>query len=511
MTVTYGFYNSQSGDRVYDALQMSSILQGVITDGILKDIGGELEVTAGSGMNASVAAGKAWFKNTWTYNDVALTVAMDAAHPTLPRIDRVILEVDMDLAVRANSIKKLTGTPASSPEAPTLIQTATKQQYPLARIAIAAGATSLGTITDERDSVDCGYAELMLAGSALIQEQIDDLVAEDIVINDYIKPLFYNKSGGTLNEGALVIFDKANAQSFKTTTGIGDRRIMGVVKDTSIANDAQGNIAMFGINKVLVQGNVNIGDALISSSTAGRAMANGTGWQPGLLGFAITAYAGGGAGDVLAILNPDFARAGGSISFISSQYGSATGGGNCTVSTNLGASANEKLVLIFSMASAVLTGVTFDGVAATTVLAGGVSLPGCYRYQTSATGSKNVVSTIGSGNTQLVVIVLEGHSPSTPVRTANRTTAASTTPSVSCTDAVVGDYIVDFLILVSGTVGDISSLGAGQSEIFAPVVIGGTNVYELSKKDALSATDVMTAILGTSRTWHSLSVPVQPI
>ena len=42
MSVTYGFYNSIKGDRKYNALEMSSIFDGIIVDGVYMSIGDAL-------------------------------------------------------------------------------------------------------------------------------------------------------------------------------------------------------------------------------------------------------------------------------------------------------------------------------------------------------------------------------------------------------------------------------------------------------------------------------------
>jgi hypothetical protein len=151
MALTYGFYDSISNDRTYNAEQMSKLFEGIITEGIFQTIGGALVVSANSGLNINVAAGRAWFFNTWTNNDAVLTLVVSASDPTLNRIDRVILEVDKATGVRANSIKMLNGTAASIPTAPTLANTATKKQYALADIYVAAGATVItaGNITNK--------------------------------------------------------------------------------------------------------------------------------------------------------------------------------------------------------------------------------------------------------------------------------------------------------------------------------------------------------------------------
>lgn len=44
MSVTYGFYNSIKGDRKYNALEMSSIFDGIIVDGVYMSIGDALNV-----------------------------------------------------------------------------------------------------------------------------------------------------------------------------------------------------------------------------------------------------------------------------------------------------------------------------------------------------------------------------------------------------------------------------------------------------------------------------------
>ena len=111
MAVTYGFYNSVSGDRKYDARQMASIFDGVIVDGVYQSIGTALIVTASSGLQVSVGIGRAWFNHTWTLNDAVLPLTLAPADVVLSRIDAVILEVDSRDAARSNSIRVVTGTP----------------------------------------------------------------------------------------------------------------------------------------------------------------------------------------------------------------------------------------------------------------------------------------------------------------------------------------------------------------------------------------------------------------
>ena len=144
MAVTYGFYNALNHDRLYDAIQMSSIFDGIIRDGIFSTIGDTMIVTAPEdGMYVNVGSGRAWFNHTWTLNDTDYPIEAEQAEVVLDRIDAVILEVNSSAEVRANSIKFLKGTPSSNPVKPTLTHNAEVNQYALAYVRIRAGQTTI--------------------------------------------------------------------------------------------------------------------------------------------------------------------------------------------------------------------------------------------------------------------------------------------------------------------------------------------------------------------------------
>lgn len=146
MAVTFGFYNSVGGDRKYDALQISSIFDGLVTDGVYELYGDAFAPSEDTGvMGVLIGTGRAWFNHTWTLNDAVLALAIADSHATLPRIDAVILEVDSSLSVRQNAIKVLTGTPASVPVEPTLTNNATLHQYPLCWVSVGAAVSSIVT------------------------------------------------------------------------------------------------------------------------------------------------------------------------------------------------------------------------------------------------------------------------------------------------------------------------------------------------------------------------------
>lgn len=159
MSFTFGFYNSLNHDRKYNAIQMSSIFDGIIKDGIFMSIGTCMMVKANTGMTVTVGEGRAWFNHTWSLNDAEMPVTLDHSELVLHRIDSIVLDVDARESVRANSITVLKGTPSSAPVAPTPVNTSDHHQYVLANIYIAAGTTEITTanITNKVGTGSCPF------------------------------------------------------------------------------------------------------------------------------------------------------------------------------------------------------------------------------------------------------------------------------------------------------------------------------------------------------------------
>ena len=175
MSVTYGFYNSINGDRKYNALEMSSIFDGIIVDGVYMSIGDALNVKSSGGMGITVGIGRAWFNHTWTLNDSIMPLTLESSDVLLNRIDAVVLEINNDSDVRKNTIKIVKGTPASNPVKPSLIKSEMVNQYPLAYITIGKGVLSISqsNIENAIGTSACPYVTGVLKGM-----DIDNLVAQ---------------------------------------------------------------------------------------------------------------------------------------------------------------------------------------------------------------------------------------------------------------------------------------------------------------------------------------------
>lgn len=145
MSLTSGFFDSLNGDRKYNTLQLSSIFDGIISEGVYATYGNHFLVSPVSGMQIKVGSGRAWLDHTWTLNSTDYPLTVEDAEVVLKRIDTVIIEVDRRDSGRINRLRILKGTPESNPSAPTLANTDTLKQYPLANILVKPNATEITT------------------------------------------------------------------------------------------------------------------------------------------------------------------------------------------------------------------------------------------------------------------------------------------------------------------------------------------------------------------------------
>lgn len=159
MAITSGFFNSIDGDRLYNAEQMSTYFEGLVSDGIYENIGDRFVVTAATGMNINIGTGRALIKSHWIKNDATLTLALDPADSQYPRVDAVVLRLDNQESGRNIDVVIKKGTPMPSPIAPSMSRTNTVYELLLAYIFVEPRVTTIGQskISDERSSSYCGW------------------------------------------------------------------------------------------------------------------------------------------------------------------------------------------------------------------------------------------------------------------------------------------------------------------------------------------------------------------
>lgn len=148
------FWNSQNGDRVYDANDFSEWLKKFYTTGVFN---GDLAVTASGGMTVSVSSGYVNIEGKVKFFSTPTTLTIATADGTYERIDTVVAECNY--SDREITVKVVTGAYSASPKATAPVRTAAAYQLVLAEIDVPAGATEITqkNITDMRtDSSVCG-------------------------------------------------------------------------------------------------------------------------------------------------------------------------------------------------------------------------------------------------------------------------------------------------------------------------------------------------------------------
>lgn len=241
MALRYGFYNSINHDRKYDALDMSSIFDGIIEDGVFATIGKIFTVTPGEGLQVIVDTGKAWFNHTWSSNDAPIPLTIDTPDITLARYDAVVLEVNNTESVRANSIKIIKGIAATDPQKPEMTNTDLVHQHPIAYILVENSATS---IKGSNIQMAVGTGECPFVTGPLETVPIDALFARwesefDLWFEDVQNSLDGDVAGKLLNKINHV--DAKVDEHWSDTLSLSTKQLYGM-DETAIPDDIFANI-----------------------------------------------------------------------------------------------------------------------------------------------------------------------------------------------------------------------------------------------------------------------------
>nr|DAF18938.1 MAG TPA: Receptor Binding Protein [Caudoviricetes sp.] len=175
MSVTSGFFDSVNGDRKYNAQQMSSIFDGIVTDGVFQNIGRAFFVQSVGGNDITVEIGRAWFNHCWLLNDSILRMTIPDSNVLLERIDAVVIEINHEQSVRAGMIKVVQGEPSRTPQRPIMVKSRLVNQYPLCYIFRSPNTQSFtqSHITNSVGTSECPYI------TGILQTQnIDNVVAQ---------------------------------------------------------------------------------------------------------------------------------------------------------------------------------------------------------------------------------------------------------------------------------------------------------------------------------------------
>lgn len=179
MAEKYGPFNSGTGAS-FDETQWREWLANLFSPGVIKSAkvsgsaGGDLAVSVvGGNMNINIATGCGFVYGFAYENDSTATKTIATQGGGLNRIDYVVLK--LDFVARTVLITVKSGTPASSPVAPSLTQSATTWEVPLCQVFVPNGAAALvsGNLTDSRVYVTSLANPVMGPGSGLDADTLD--------------------------------------------------------------------------------------------------------------------------------------------------------------------------------------------------------------------------------------------------------------------------------------------------------------------------------------------------
>lgn len=169
MAMRYGYFDSEitgvdeNGMPIFDRAETSDLFRmlfaNLVSNGVLATPGDCFQVVAGAGMTVRIRPGFAMIKGAFAYDADEATVTLAAANANLTRLDRVVLRCNY--YDRCCEIIVKTGTPATIPVAPELLQPVNGDYYELglALITVAANQAAItqSSISDTRaDSSVCG-------------------------------------------------------------------------------------------------------------------------------------------------------------------------------------------------------------------------------------------------------------------------------------------------------------------------------------------------------------------
>ena len=234
MTIRYGFFNSVSKDRKYDADDFNYLLRKLISNGVFASPSNNLQVTAGTGMNIIIKKGEARLDWKWFISDSDEILQIDAADVSLNRMDRIVIRIDFTARTIGFAIKK--GTGATNPIIPDIQRDTTMFELGLAVVSVPKQTTALtqSLITDTRlDAGVCGVVTGLI-------DQVDTTT----LFNQYQTAFQEDR---TFNSTAFNTWFSGIKEQMSTSTLI--RKFTNII--TSTAGQKVFNIGISGYNTTL--------------------------------------------------------------------------------------------------------------------------------------------------------------------------------------------------------------------------------------------------------------------
>lgn len=147
-------------DRPYVSADLREVYANFFSNGVFMDDGTALQVTtATGGMNVVVKAGTCHMNGAFGFETEQRTLQLEAASPSLDRIDTVVARLDLGIDARSIDLYVLKGTPSADPVRRNLTRNETVWELGLADIYLPKGIATISQarISDTRlETKRCG-------------------------------------------------------------------------------------------------------------------------------------------------------------------------------------------------------------------------------------------------------------------------------------------------------------------------------------------------------------------
>ena len=179
MAEEFFMFDSVNNDREVTAEDFAKYFHEVLTNGVFyRNNLPSLKVSKGAGLISSVEIGAAFIEGYLYRNTAPITLTHASGNPSFPRVDRVVVRLNRNIANRDIRIMIKPGIPATNPLPPALERNNIIYELSLAHVRINAGASTISTVIDERLSQDlCGIvSSIVQPPTDVYQKEWDDFL-----------------------------------------------------------------------------------------------------------------------------------------------------------------------------------------------------------------------------------------------------------------------------------------------------------------------------------------------
>lgn len=200
MAIRSSFFNSEDGDRKYNAADFAEYFSSLVDTGLFpEEDNSEFLVKSNNNMTVSVGAGQVWVDGYSMINDNDYVLDIETASGSLNRIDRVVIRLDLEKRDIFLDVKR--GVTTEEPVAPDLQRDNVIYELGIADITV---SKNISEIT--QDDIKDTRADSELAG------RVGSVIAGDITAHEQVRATpdrLGHVKAQTESDGTLIIPDAA--------------------------------------------------------------------------------------------------------------------------------------------------------------------------------------------------------------------------------------------------------------------------------------------------------------